>query len=148
MNINKRLIIFLLTILFCLSPVLAEDKEEFVEEELPAVNPFLGGVSGSSGLSGDDLSPDGLTISSDKSVSLKNLKLSGVIVGKNKKFAIFNLPDGRTARYEEDTIISDDLMILDVFTDGIFIKMNQIEYSLDLNNKLSEVAQWNKLILK
>ena len=74
--------------------------------------------------------------------------MSGGIVGKNKKFAIFNLPDGRTARYEEDTIISDDLMILDVFTDGIFIKMNQIEYSLDLNNKLSEVAQWNKLILK
>ena len=141
MNINKKLIIFLLTVLFCLSSVLAEDKEEFVEEELPAVNPFLGGVSGSGGLSGDDLSSDGLTTSSEKSVSLKNLKLSGVIVGKNKKFAIFNLPDGRTARYEEDTIISDDLMILDVFTDGIFIKMNQIEYSLDLNNKLSEVAQ-------
>ena len=138
MNINKKLITFLLTSLFFFSPGLTEEKKEFVEEELPAVNPFLGGATGSSGLSGDDLSSSGLTSSSDKSISLKNLKLSGVIIGKNKKFAIFNLPDGRTIRYEEDTAISDDLMVLDIFNQGIFIKMNQVEYSLDLNNKLTK----------
>ena len=139
MNINKKLITFLLTSLLFFSPGLTEEKEEFVEEELPAVNPFLGGATGSSGLSGNDLSSSGLTTSSNKSISLNNLKLSGVIVGKNKKFAIFNLPDGRTVRYEEDTVISDDLMVLDIFNQGIFIKMNQVEYSLDLNNKLTKV---------
>ena len=35
-----------------------------------------------------------------------------------------------------DTIISNDLMILDIFLDGIYIKMNETEYSLDLNNNL------------
>ena len=112
---------------------MAEDKEELIEEELPAVNPFLGGT-GSSSLSGDGLDLDGST-SSENSISLKNLKLSGIIMGASKKFAIFSLPDGRTVKYKEDTIISNDLMILDIFLDGIYIKMNETEYSLDLNNK-------------
>ncbi len=136
MNINKRFIIFLLASLFFFGKVLAEDKnnEELIEEELPAVNPFLGGAASNS-LTGDGLSPDGKT-SSSNSVSLKNLKLSGIVIGESKKFAIFSLPDGRTVKYNEDTIISNDLMILDIFSDGIYIKMNQIEYSLDLNNNL------------
>ena len=134
MNINKKFIVFLLTCLFFFNPVLAEDEEKFVEEELPALNPFLGGT-GSNSLSGDGISTDGLT-PSNNSVSLKNLKLSGIIIGENKKFAIFNLPDGRTVKYKEDTIISNDLMILDIFSEGIYIKMNEIEYSLDLDNNL------------
>ena len=79
MNINKKIIIILLTSLFFFSQVLAEDKEEFIEEELPAVNPFLGST-GSSSLSGDGLSLNGST-SSENSISLKNLKLSGIIMG-------------------------------------------------------------------
>lgn len=134
MNINKKIIIILLTSLFFFSQALAEEKEELIEEELPAVNPFLGGT-GSSSLSGDGLGLDGST-SSENSISLKNLKLSGIIIGTSKKFAIFSLPDGRTVKYKEDTIISNDLMILDIFLDGIYIKMNETEYSLDLNNNL------------
>ena len=136
MNINKKFIIFLLASLFFFGEGLAEDKnnEELIEEELPAVNPFLGGAASNS-LTGDGLSPDGQT-SSGNSISLKNLKLSGIVIGESKKFAIFSLPDGRTVKYNEDTIISNDLMILDIFSDGIYIKMNQIEYSLDLNNNL------------
>ena len=71
MNINKKIIIILLTSLFFFSQALAEEKEELIEEELPAVNPFLGGT-GSSSLSGDGLSLDGST-SSENSISLKNL---------------------------------------------------------------------------
>ena len=134
MNTNKKIIIILLTSLFFFSQVFAEDKKEFIEEELPAVNPFLGGV-GSSNSSADSLGLDGST-SSENSISLKNLRLSGVIIGASKKFAIFSLPDGRTVKYKEDTIISNDLMILDIFLDGIYIKMNETEYSLDLNNNL------------
>ncbi len=139
MSMNKKLLILLLSVLFWFSPSLAEnhDKENLIEEELPAVNPFLGGT-GTSGVSGDGLSTTGVN-SSNNSVSLKNLKLSGIVIGSNKKFAIFSLPDGRTVKYKEDTIISSDLMILDIFNENIYLKMDQIEYSLDLNNNLVKV---------
>ena len=42
-------------------------------------------------------------------------------------------------KYKEDTIISSDLMILDIFNENIYLKMDQIEYSLDLNNNLVKV---------
>ncbi len=137
---NKKLLIFLLPILFWFSPSLAEshDKENLIDEELPAVNPFLGGTGSSGVSSGDGLSTTGVN-SSNNSVSLKNLKLSGIVIGSNKKFAIFSLPDGRTVKYKEDTIISSDLMILDIFNENIYLKMDQIEYSLDLNNNLVKV---------
>ena len=140
MSMNKKLLIFLLPILFWFSPSLAEshDKENLIDEELPAVNPFLGGTGSSGVSSGDGLSTTGVN-SSNNSVSLKNLKLSGIVIGSNKKFAIFSLPDGRTVKYKEDTIISSDLMILDIFNENIYLKMDQIEYSLDLNNNLVKV---------
>ena len=84
--------------------------------------------------SGDGLGRDG--VSQSNSVSLKNMKLNGVVIGESKRFAIFSFPDGRTVRYEEDTIISNNFMILDIFPDRIFIKMNEVEYSLDLKNNL------------
>ena len=140
MSMNKKLLIFLLPILFWFSPSLAEshDKDNLIDEELPAVNPFLGGTGSSGVSSGDGLSTTGVN-SSNNSVSLKNLKLSGIVIGSNKKFAIFSLPDGRTVKYKEDTIISSDLMILDIFNENIYHKMDQIEYSLDLNNNLVKV---------
>ena len=140
MSMNKKLLIFLLPILFWFSPSLAEshDKDNLIDEELPAVNPFLGGTGSSGVSSGDGLSTTGVN-SSNNSVSLKNLKLSGIVIGSNKKFAIFSLPDGRTVKYKEDTIISSDLMILDIFNENIYLKMDQIEYSLDLNNNLVKV---------
>ena len=63
-------------------------------------------------------------------------KLNGVIIGESKKFAIFSFPDGRTVKYEEDTILSNNLMILDIFSDRVYIKINDVEHSLDLNNNL------------
>ena len=115
-------------------PIYAEDKKDLVDEELPAINPFLGGGS-AGGSGGDGIGPDGLS-QSNNSVSLKNMKLNGVVIGESKRFAIFSFPDGRTVRYEEDTILSNDFMILDIFPDRIFIKMNEVEYSLDLKNNL------------
>ena len=104
--------------------------KDLVDEELPAINPFLGGGS-AGGSSGDGLGPDG--VSQSNSVSLKNMKLNGV---EKVKDLVLSFPDGRTVRYEEDTIISNDFMILDIFPDRIFIKMNEVEYSLDLKNNL------------
>ena len=111
MNISKKILFVIFSLLLFTNPIIAEDKKDLVDEELPAINPFLGGGS-SGGSSGDGL------------------------IGESKRFAIFSFPDGRTVRYEEDTIISNDFMILDIFPDRIFIKMNEVEYSLDLKNNL------------
>ena len=133
MNINKILIAFLFLFLSFLSPVTAEDIKDLPDEELPAINPFLGGA-GAGSTNGEGLSTDGITQSGG--VSLKNFKLNGVIIGESKKFAIFSYPDGRTVKYEEDTILSNNLMILDIFSDRVYIKINDVEHSLDLNNNL------------
>ena len=140
MNISKKILLVIFSLLLFTSPIVAEDKKDFVEEELPAINPFLGGGS-AGGSGGDGLSPDG--VSQSNSVSLKNMKLNGVVIGESKRFAIFSFSDGRTIRYEEDTIISNDFMILDIFPDRIFIKMNEIEYSLDLKNNLVKAEGWS-----
>ena len=134
MNINKKIIFIIFSFLLLSTPIYAEDKKEIVDEELPAINPFLGGGS-VCGSGGEGLGPDGVS-QSNNSVSLKNMKLNGVVIGESKRFAIFSFPDGRTVRYGEDTIISNNLMILDIFPDRIFIKMNEVEYSLDLKNNL------------
>ena len=134
MNISKKIFFIIFSFLILVTPIYAEDKKDLVDEELPAINPFLGGGS-AGGSGGDGIGPDGLS-QSNNSVSLKNMKLNGVVIGESKRFAIFTFSDGRTARYEEDTIISNDFMILDIFPDRIFIKMNEVEYSLDLKNNL------------
>jgi len=133
MNISKKILFVIFSLLLFTNPIIAEDKKDLIDEELPAINPFLGGGS-AGGSRGDGLGRDG--VSQSKSASLKNMKLNGVVIGESKRFAIFSFPDGRTVRYEEDTIISNDFMILDIFPDRIFIKMNEVEYSLDLKNNL------------
>ena len=73
MNINKKIIFIIFSFLLLSTPIYAEDKIDIVDEELPAINPFLGGGSaGSPG--GDGLGPDGVS-KSNNSVSLKNMKL-------------------------------------------------------------------------
>ena len=141
MNISKKIFFIIFSFLILVTPFYAEDKKEIVDEELPAINPFLGGGS-ASGSGGEGLGPDGVS-QSNNSVSLKNMKLNGVVIGESKRFAIFTFSDGRTARYEEDTIISNDFMILDIFPDRIFIKMNEVEYSLDLKNNLVKAEGWH-----
>ena len=138
MNIKNKLFNLILISLLIVSSALADDKkekEDLLEEELPAVNPFLSGA-GTTGSSTDGL---GSGAKSSNSISIKNLKLSGVILSENKKFAIFSYPDGRTTKYEENSILSNNLMILDIFQNGIYLKMNEEEYSLDLNNNLVKV---------
>ena len=140
MNISKKIFFIIFSFLILVTPIYAEDKKDLVDEELPAINPFLGGGS-AGGSGGDGIGPDWLS-QSNNSVSLKNMKLNGVVIGESKRFAIFSFPDGRTVRYEEDTILSNDFMILDIFPDRIFIKMNEVEYSLDLKNNLVKAEGW------
>ena len=80
-------------------------------------------------------------INGDKgnSISLNNLKLSGIIFGEDKRYAIFSFPDGTTIRYSEDTIIRNDLMLLDIFIDRVYIKLGEQEYSIDMKNNIIKV---------
>ena len=110
--------------------LLVENKE--IDEELPAVNPFLGGASSSAGQNNTNVGN-----SQDGSL-LNNLKLVGIIKGEGKNIAIFSSPDGRSVRYSEDTIVNPNLMILDIFNDHIYFKSNEQEYTIDLNNNITK----------
>ena len=109
-----------------------ENKDTTIDEELPAVNPFLGGASTSAGQNNTNAEN-----SQDGSL-LNNLKLVGIIKGEAKNIAIFSSPDGRSIRYSEGTIVNANLMILDIFNDHIYFKINEQEYTIDLNNIITK----------
>jgi len=133
MNIKISLIKLLILSLLSINPLIAEEKKDVLNEELPAVNPFLSGA----GATGGSLS--GTNNGTGNSISLDNLKLSGIVFGEDKKFAIFSFPDGTTVRYSEDTIIRSDLMLLDIFIDRVYIKLDEQEYSVDMKNNIIKV---------
>jgi len=112
--------------------LLVENKDTAIDEELPAVNPFLGGASTSAGQNNTNAEN-----SQDGSL-LNNLKLVGIIKGEAKNIAIFSSPDGRSIRYSEGTIVNANLMILDIFNDHIYFKINEQEYTIDLNNIITK----------
>ena len=141
MTINKLLAYFFFVILsfihnsYSLTAEENKEKDVVLEEELPAVNPFLGGGSSAANGSGSFGGMDNGNAS-----LIDNLKLNGIIKGGKKKFAIFSLPDGRTVRYEENTVVNPNLMILDIFIDRVFLKINEEEYSIDLLNQITKDA--------
>ena len=110
--------------------LLVENKDTPIDEELPAVNPFLGGASSSAGQNNTN------TENSQDGALLNNLKLVGIIKGEDKNIAIFSSPDGRSVRYLEDTIVNPNLMILEIFDNHIYFKSNGQEYTIDLNNNI------------
>tara|TARA_B100001093_G_scaffold210520_1_gene202114 strand:+ start:262 stop:744 length:483 start_codon:yes stop_codon:yes gene_type:complete len=112
--------------------LLVENINTEIDEELPAVNPFLGGTSSSTGQNNTNVEN-----SQDGSL-FNNLKLIGIIESEKKNIAIFSSPDGRSFRYSEDTIVNSNLMILDIFNDHIYFKSNEQEYTIDLNNNITE----------
>ena len=112
--------------------LLVENKDTTIDEELPAVNPFLGGAWTSAGQNNTNAEN-----SQDGSL-LNNLKLVGIIKGEAKNIAIFSSPDGRSIRYSEGTIVNANLMILDIFNDHIYFKINEQEYTIDLNNIITK----------
>ena len=69
MNISKKIFFIIFSFLILVIPIYAEDKKDLVDEELPAINPFLGGGS-AGGSGGDGIGPDGLS-QSNNSVSLR-----------------------------------------------------------------------------
>ena len=137
MNIKNNILILLILSFFSFNLLLADEKKKVLDEELPAVNPFLSGAGASGG------SSIGAVDGSGKAISLNNLKLSGIIFGESTRYAIFSFPDGTTVKYEEDSIIQTNLMLLDIFIDHVYIKLDEQEYSIDMKNNIVKAEGWN-----
>ena len=132
MNINKILILFL-TILFFqfqFQNLNAENTNNLDDEELPAIDPFAGGVGNTSQGSTDSTSQ-----SSQGSGLLNNMRLVGTILGENKKIAIFSAPDGGAFKFEENDSITDSTMLIEVFNEVVIVRdSSNNEYEVYMNN--------------
>jgi len=132
MNIsNKRLLILLMTIMLCQFQMLnlkADDHSSLDDEELPAIDPFSGGVSTNQAGETDT------QVSSNNGL-LNNMRLVGTIIGANNKIAVFSAADGGAYKYEENQAITDTTTIRDIYTDVVIVE--------DGENNLFEVYMNN-----
>jgi|TARA_B100000035_G_C20861305_1_gene491987 hypothetical protein len=131
MNINKFLKLFLISILFFQFQTLkADDTNKIDDEELPAIDPFAGGVGNTSQGSIETSSQ-----SSQGSGLLNNMRLVGTIMGKNKKIAIFSSPDGGAFKYEENDSITASTTLIEVFNEVVIVRDDSSnEYEVYMNN--------------
>jgi hypothetical protein len=132
MNINnKKLLIFLMTIMLCQFQILnlkADEHSSLDDEELPAIDPFSGGVSTNQAGETDT------QVSSNNGL-LNNMRLVGTITGENKQIAVFSAADGGAYKYEEDQAITDTTTIRNIYSDFVIVQ--------DGGNNLFEVYMNN-----
>ena len=119
MNINnKKILIFLMTIMlsqFQMLNLKADDHSSIDDEELPAIDPFSGGVSTNQAGETDT------QVSSNNGL-LNNMRLVGTITGDNKQIAVFSAADGGAYKYEEDQAITDTTMIRNIYSDFVIVQ--------------------------
>ncbi len=131
--INKKLLIFLMTIMFCQFQLInlkaADDTTIIDDEELPAIDPFSSGSSVTNKVTETD------SQMTSNSGLLNNMRLVGIIIGENNKIAIFSAPDGGAFKYEENEAITDTTLLLEIFNDVVFVQ--------DGENKIWEVYMNN-----
>ena len=131
MNINKFLKLFLITILFFQFQTLkADDTNKIDDEELPAIDPFAGGVGTAN---------QGSTVSTDQvsqgSGLLNGMRLVGTILGENKKIAIFSSPEGGAFKFQENESITDTTTLLDIFNEVVIVQDDsKNEFEVYMNN--------------
>ncbi len=135
MNINKILKALLLFLIVLFSQLQfqslkAEDKNNLDDEELPAIDPFAGGVGntnqGSAETTGQTSQGSGL---------LNNMRLVGTILGEKKKIAIFSSPDGGAFKFEESEAITDSITLVDVFNEVVIVQdESKNEFEVYMNN--------------
>ena len=130
MSINKILILLLTILLFQFQISKAEDSNNLDQEELPAIDPFAGGVGNTSQGSVESTSQ-----SSQGSGLLNNMRLVGTITGKNKKIAIFSSPDGGAFKYEENDSITESTTLIEVFNEVVIVRDDSSnEFEVYMNN--------------
>ena len=135
MNIINKIKIFFLMALIAFqmqsNNLNAEEKKIIDEEELPAMDPFLG----SSGVTGGNITS---TNNNQDTGLLSDLRLIGTIVGANKSYEIFSAGDGSTLKYQTNQFITDTTTLVEILKDRILIKdeKDQNFYEVDMNNKI------------
>ena len=135
MNINKILKVLLLFLMVLFSQLQfqslkAEDTNNLDEEELPAIDPFAGGVGntnqGSAETTGQTSQGSGL---------LNNMRLVGTILGEKKKIAIFSSPDGGAFKFQENEAITDLITLVEIFNDVVIDQdESKNEFEVYMNN--------------
>ena len=134
MNINsKKILIFLMTMLFCQFQFVnlkAEDVKSIDDEELPAIDPFAS-VGGSINQTTET---DNSQVSSNNGL-LNNMRLVGIIIGENKKIAVFSSPDGGAFKYEENEAITSTTIILDIYSEVVIVQDDENnKFEVYMNN--------------
>ena len=131
-TINKKLLIFLMTIMFCqfqLINLKADDTTIIDDEELPAIDPFSSGSSVTNQVTETDSQ---MTSNNDL---LNNMRLVGIIIGENKNIAIFSAPDGGAFKYEENEDITETTKLLEIFNDVVIVQDGENNiFEVDMNN--------------
>ena len=139
MNTNRifRLFLFLLIAFFLqFQSMKAEDTNKIDDEELPAIDPFAGGVGNTNQGNVETTTNQ----SSQGSGLLNNMRLVGTITGKNKKIAILSSPDGGAFKYQENDLITDTTTLIEVFNEVIIVRdESNKEYEVYMNNIIKPI---------
>ena len=133
MNTNKifRLFLFLLIAFFIqFQSLKAEDTNKIDDEELPAIDPFAGGVGNT-----NQGNVEATNQPSQGSGLLNNMRLVGTITGIDKKIAIFSSPDGGAFKYQENDAITETTTLIEVFNEVVIVRDgSNKEYEVYMNN--------------
>ena len=135
MNINKilKVLLLFLTVLFFqfqFQGLKAEDTNNLDDEELPAIDPFAGGVGNN-----NQVSTETTGQMSQGGGLLNGMRLVGTILGENKKIAIFSSPDGGAFKFEENKSITDSITLIEVFNEVVIVRDDTSnEYEVYMNN--------------
>ena len=135
MSINRilKVLLLFLTVLFFqlqFQSLKAEDTNNLDDEELPAIDPFAGGVG-----TANQGSTDSTSQVSQGGGILNGMRLVGTIVGENKKIAIFSSPDGGAFKFEESEAITDSTTLVDVFNEVVIVQdESKNEFEVYMNN--------------
>tara|TARA_Y100000768_G_C23768372_1_gene582067 strand:+ start:305 stop:751 length:447 start_codon:yes stop_codon:yes gene_type:complete len=147
MNTNKKLI-YLLLIIFTFNlnfmNLNAEEKVNLEEEELPAIDPFLG--TSASMNTGQNQSTNSTEIIETKSF-INDLRLIGTIFGKKKKFAVLSSPDGSLFQFKEDEQITENERLVFISEDYILVTVFDDEeksYEVYMNYVVKESKETKK----
>ena len=131
-RILKVLLLFLTVLFFQLQfqNLKAEDTNNLDDEELPAIDPFAGGVGNT-----NQGNTDSIGQVSQVGGLLNGMRLVGTILGENKKIAIFSSPDGGAFKFEESEAITDSTTLVDVFSEVVIVQdESKNEFEVYMNN--------------
>ncbi|WP_415303855.1 hypothetical protein [Candidatus Pelagibacter sp. Uisw_090] len=121
-----------MTLLLCqfqLINLKAEDVITIDDEELPAIDPFAGGLGSINQVFETDDS-----IRANNGL-LNNMRLVGIIIGESKKIAIFSSADGGAYKYEENQAITSTTTLIEIFSEVVIVQDEQNnKFEVYMNN--------------